>query len=257
MRPSIEQLRAVAQPDTVVRRASGEHWAGRLYMRHISLYCTRLLAPTRVSPDHVTASMFVTGPGAALVATVPHVWSAVVAVVLIQVQGYLDCVDGELARWRGRTGPSGVFLDRLGHYVTDAGLAAAVGVRADGGLAHVGGWTTLGLAAACLVLLTKAQTDLVLVARYQSGRERLPDEAAVAAPRQDLLRRLRRILAVMPLNRALLAMEMTFLLLVAAVVAAATTSRAPEQVLTVALLAVAGFVGVARLPSILSSARLR
>jgi phosphatidylglycerophosphate synthase len=226
-------------------------------MRHISLYCTRLLVPTRVSPNLVTSTMFVTGPGAALAATVPRWWSAVVALVVIQLQGYLDCVDGELARWRGQTGPSGVFLDRLGHYVTDAALAVGIGVRADGGLGHVGGWTTLGLAAACLILLVKAQTDLVLVARYQTGGPLLPDEAAVAAPRPGPLRQLRRLLAVMPLNRALLAMEMTFLLMVVAIVAAVASSDVPAQVLTAALLAVAGFVTVARLPSILSSARLR
>jgi hypothetical protein len=226
-------------------------------MRHISLYTTRALVPTAVTPDAVTATMFVTGPGAALVATVPHLWSAVVAVLLIQLQGYLDCVDGELARWRGTTGPRGVFLDRLGHYVTDAALVAAVGVRADGGLGHVRGWTTLGLAAACLVLMTKAQTDLVLVARFQSGRERLPDAASVSAPRGGLLRSLRRLLVVVPLNRALLAMELTFLLLVAAVVAAALTSATPVQVLTATLVGIAGFVAVARMPSILSSARLR
>ena len=247
----------MSQPETVVGRVSGEHWAGRLYMRHLSLYCTRLLVPTRVSPDQVTGTMFLTGPAAALVATVPHLWSAFVAALLIQLQGYLDCVDGELARWRGRSGPSGIFLDRLGHYVTDASLAAAIGVRAGGGLGHLAGWTTVGLATACLVLLTKAETDLVFVARFQSDRERLPDDGLVAAPRAGLLRTLRRLLAVMPLNRALLAMEMTFLLIAASIAAAATSSRLPEQVLAAALLGVAAFVAVARLPSILSSARLR
>lgn len=226
-------------------------------MRHLSPYVTRLLVPTRVSPDLVTWWMLLCGVGAALVATVPHVWAAVAAVVLIQLQGLLDCVDGELARWRERTGPSGVFIDRLGHYVTDAGLAAGVGVRADGGFGSIGGWTTLGLATACLVLLVKAQTDLVLVARFSSGRPRLPDEAETAAPRARGLREIRRLVGVVPVNRALLAMEMTFLLLAAAIADAAGAEPTATHVLAVVLLATAAFVVVARLPSILSSARLR
>jgi len=247
----------VAQPDVVVGRVSGEHWAGRLYQRHLSIYVTRLLIPTAVTPDMVTWLMFPLGIGAALVMTIPHVWAAVVAVVLIQLQGLFDCVDGELARWRERSSPSGVFLDRLGHYVTDASLAAAVGVRAGGGLGQLAGWTSIGLATACLVLLTKAETDLVLVARYQSGRERLPDERETAAPRGGLLRRLRRFIAVMPINRALLAMEVTLLVTLAAVIDAAGAAPHATRALSVALLAVAGFVVVARLPSILTSARLR
>lgn len=257
MRPTIAELRSVAQPPSVVGRVSGEHWAGKLYQRHLSIYVTRLLVPTRVQPDTVTWLMFPFGLGAAAVLTVPHVWAAVVAVVLIQLQGLFDCVDGELARWRRQFAPSGVFLDRLGHYVTDAGLAAAVGVRADGGFTHVAGWTSIGLAAAGLVLLTKAQTDLVLVARYQSGKERLPDASATAAPRAGLLRRLRRFIAVLPVNRALLAMEMTFLVTAAAVADALHGGRTATQVLSAALLATAGFVVIARLPSILTSARLR
>lgn len=257
MRPTIAELRSVAQPPSVVGRVSGEHWAGKLYQRHLSIYVTRLLVPTRVKPDTVTWLMFPFGLGAAAVLTVPHVWAAVVAVLLIQLQGLFDCVDGELARWRKQFAPSGVFLDRLGHYVTDAGLVAAVGVRADGGFDHIAGWTSIGLAAAALALLTKAQTDLVLVARFQSGKERLPDETATSAPRAGVLRRLRRFMAVMPINRALLAMEMTLLATAAAVADGVNGGHAGTQALSAALLATAGFVVIARLPSILTSARLR
>jgi phosphatidylglycerophosphate synthase len=257
MRPSIAELRAVAQPNTVVQRASGEHWAGRLYQRRMSIYITRVLVPTRVSPDAVTWLMFPFGLGAALVATIPALWSAVVAVLLIQLQGTFDCVDGELARWRQRFAPSGVFLDRLGHYVTDASLVAAVGVRADGGFGHLGGYTSVGLLAAGLVLLVKAQTDLVLVARYSAGLPKLPDEAATAAPQVSGLRRLRRLLAVLPLNRVLLALELTLLLLASAISDAVSGGHQAARVLIVVLLGIAAFVVLARLPSILTSARMK
>jgi len=62
-RPTLTELRAVSQPATVVGRVSGEHWAGRLFHRHLSLHVTRLLVPTRVTPNSVTATMFLTGLG--------------------------------------------------------------------------------------------------------------------------------------------------------------------------------------------------
>ena len=256
-RPTIAELRAVAQPDTVVGRVSGEHWAGRLFHRHLSIYVTRLLLPTGVSPNAVTASMFLTGLGAALLLSVPRLWAVVLAAVVIQVQGILDCTDGELARWRGQTGPVGVYLDRLGHYVTDGSLAVAVGVHADGGLGSMGGWTIVGLATGFLVLLTKAETDLVHSSRAQSGRPPIADTAEVAVPHVGLVRRLRGAARSMPINRALLAMEMTFLAIVASIVDVARDDLGATRVLDVALLAVAGLVVVGHLLAVVSSSRLR
>jgi phosphatidylglycerophosphate synthase len=256
-RPTLTELRAVSQPATVVGRVSGEHWAGRLFHRHLSLHVTRLLVPTRVTPNSVTATMFLTGLGAALLLSMTHVWAAVAAALVIQVQGILDCTDGELARWRGQTGPTGIYLDRLGHYVTDGSLAVGVAVHADGGLGSIGGWTTVGLATGFLVLLTKAETDLVHASRAQSGRPPIADTVEIAVPHADLVRRLRRAARSLPLNRALLAMEMTFLAIVASIVDAARGDLAAMRVLDVALLVIAGIVVVGHLLAVVSSARLR
>jgi phosphatidylglycerophosphate synthase len=256
-RPSLDELRSVAQPDSVVRRASGEHWAGTLYQRHVSIRLTRLLVPTRVSPNGLTWFMLACGVGAAVLLTVPRWWSAVLVVGLIQVQGVVDCMDGELARWRQRTGPVGIYVDRLAHYVTDGGLAVAVGVRADGGLGTVHGWTTIGLVTGFLILLSKAETDLVHVARMQSGRERIADTLANATSRRSLLRRVRSMVRTMPFNRALLALEMTLLALAAAIVDAARGGLEATRVLDVALLAVAVIVVVGHLLATVTSDRLR
>src|SRR4051794_31166218 len=233
-RPSIAELRAVAQPPAVVQRVSGEHWAGRLFHRHVSLYVTRLLIPTRVSANAVTASMFLTGLGAAALLAVPHLWGPAAAVLVIQVQGILDCTDGELARWRGKTGPVGTYLDRMGHYVTDGSLAVAVGIHADGGFGSIGGWTAIGLVTGFLVLLTKAETDLVHSSRAQAGLPPIADTVEVAVPHASLVRRLRRAARSLPVNRALLAMEMTGLALVAAVVDVARGDLTAMRVLDVA-----------------------
>jgi phosphatidylglycerophosphate synthase len=54
-------------------------------------------------------------------------------VVLIQAYLLLDCCDGEVARWRSHTSSvRGIYLDRVGHYLTEATLLAALGFRAAG-----------------------------------------------------------------------------------------------------------------------------
>jgi phosphatidylglycerophosphate synthase len=258
----LAELRAVAHPPEVIGRVSGEHWASTIYMRRLSIRLTRWVAPTRVTPDGLTWCMIVLGLGAAVVLTVPHWWSAVVAMVAIQLQLLVDCSDGELARWRRHhgsqaTGASGIYLDRIGHYVTDAGLAIAVGVHADGGLGSAHRWTTLGLCAGVLVLVTKAETDLVQAARASAGLPPARDDAATATPQVSLLRRLRRIVYRFPFNRALLAFEMTVLATAAAVASAIADTDLGMKVLTGSLLGIAGFVTLAHLASVLASGRLR
>lgn len=256
-RPTLDELRAVSQPQSVVGRVNGEHWAGRLYGRHVSIRITRLLVPTRVSANGITATMLLTGPGAALALSVPHLWGPIVAFLVIQVQAILDCTDGELARWHRRTGPVGVYLDRIGHYVTDGCLAVAVGVHADGGLTSMDGWTMVGLATGFLVLLTKAETDLVHVARVQTGRPPVEDTAAASRPRAGLVRRLRSFATKLPFNRALLAMEMTGLAVIVGVIDAIHGGESATRVLDVALLVIAIIVVAGHLASTISSDRLR
>lgn len=102
-RPSVEELRAVIHPEGMLQRRSAEHWAGRLYMRRISLRITRVLSTvTAITPNGLTYLMMLTGilAGAALI--VPGLTGAVLGALLIQVYLLLDCVDGEVARWRRR-----------------------------------------------------------------------------------------------------------------------------------------------------------
>jgi hypothetical protein len=56
-KPSVAELRPVVHPPGVKDRRSGEHWAGRLYMREISLHVDRHLVHTRVTPNQLTCLM--------------------------------------------------------------------------------------------------------------------------------------------------------------------------------------------------------
>jgi phosphatidylglycerophosphate synthase len=253
--PTLAELRSVCQPEDVVGRVNGEHWAGRLYMRNVSLRVTRLLLPTRVSADAVTWGMIVSGWLAALVLTVPHPLTPVAAFLLIQLQLLLDCVDGEVARWRRTCSPAGIYLDRIGHYTTDAALVIALGVRVDGGLTSIDGWTTLGLAIGVLVLMTKAETDLVHVARALNGDAPLADRGTRL--RRGAVSTLRQVARYVPFNRALLAQEFSLLAVLAGIVDAVAGDLLGSRILLFALAPIAVVVAGGHLLAILRSDRLR
>ena len=243
-RPSIAELRAATQPPSIFARNSGEHWAGRLYIRRASPYLTRQLIRTRLTPNAVTWLMIGVGVLAAGLIAIPGVWTALGAVLLIQLQILLDCSDGELARWRRQFSPVGIYLDRFGHYLTETLFPIALGIRCDE--------VTLGLIAAVLALAVRTESALVAVARLETGQGKAEDTAAVAAPGVSLLARARRWVGFFPFFRAFVAMEFTLLVLVASVI-----GKDAERVLTIALVPIAAITAVGHLLAIVTSKRLR
>jgi phosphatidylglycerophosphate synthase len=256
--PSVAQMRPVTQPLTVTRRSGAEHWTGTLYMRRVSPYVTRLLLPTRITPNGVTALMIVCGSGAAVALVWPRLPGAVLAALLAQAQMLLDCSDGELARWRGDYSSAGIFLDKLGHYTAEGLLPLALGVRADGGIFSIGGWTTLGAVLAMLVLFNKSLNDMVHAARARSGLPPLPEVADVGAPRRRGIRSLRSLARFVPFHRAYHSIEFTLLALLAALTDAVLgDGSAVTRLLLVALLLGAVVTVVGHVTAILTSSKLR
>lgn len=217
-RPTLEELRAVVQPPSVVGRRNSEHWAGTLYLRRMSLPFTRMILPTGISANGVTWLMILVGVIAAAVLMIPSWWAVLACAFLIQFQILIDCSDGEVARWRGTSSPMGVYLDRVAHYVTEAALPIALGVHVDGGLGSIGGWTTIGALVGCLVVLKKSFGDLVFVARLYAGLAKGEESAESGASRSAGLRSARRLLRFFPFFRAFVAIEFTLITLVVATV---------------------------------------
>jgi hypothetical protein len=149
-----------------------------------------------------------------------------------------------------------VYLDRMGHYLAEAVLLAGLGVRAQGHFSLAGGYVSAGLAAAVCATLIKAETDGVLVARASSGLAGKHDDEALA-PRSAGLALARRMASVLRVHRIVQAVELSFLILVAAIADQATGSLAATRVLTAAALAVGALMAVAHLAAIVASRRLR
>jgi phosphatidylglycerophosphate synthase len=254
--PSLAEVRATGQPPEIFSRLNDEHWAGRAYMRRVSPRATWIFARLGWPPNAVTAGFIACGVAAGIVVALGGLVSAIAAAVLVQAYLLLDCADGELARWSGRTSAAGVYLDGVGHYLGEVALLAGLGIRAQGGLGLSGGYVTAGLAAAVLAALVKAETDNVVVARAKAGLPVTLDDAALA-PRGAGLARARRLAAVLGVHRAIQAVELSLLTLVAGVIDAARGGLTATRVLVTACLVVAGLLVPAHLAAIVASRRLR
>jgi CDP-alcohol phosphatidyltransferase-like enzyme len=260
--PTIAQLREVTQPAAVRGRRTAEHWTGDLYMRHISPYLTRLLVRAGLSANAVTALMIVTGFAAGPALLLSGLGGAVLAVALTQLQMLWDASDGEVARWRQKTSPLGVFLDRVGHYGTEALLPVGLGARAAGGLDELGdgsgyGWTTLGAVLALVIVLNKSLNDMVHVARAAAGLPRAADDEATTAPRTSGLAQLRRWARYVPFHRLYHSIELSLIILVAALVDVVVGDLTGTRVLVLILIPASLLAVGGHFLAIVSSSRLR
>ncbi len=229
-------------------------------MREISLRCTRHLVNTRLTPNQYTGLMIVAGVAAGAGLLVPGLTGAVLGALLIQVYLLLDCVDGELARWRGQTSITGVYLDRVGHYLAEAALLVGFGIRAADVFHHSGPtiqwfWAFLGTVAALGAILIKAETDLVDVARSRSGLPAVKDEAAV--PRSSGLAAARRAAAALKFHRLVGGVEASLVMLAAGIADFLNGGLLATRAAVVLLAAVAVLQTVLHLVSILASSRLK
>jgi phosphatidylglycerophosphate synthase len=254
-RPTMNQVRAEGQPSWVVERVNDEHLFGRLYMRKLSPRATWLLARLGASPNAVTAAFIVCGVAAGVVVAFGGLATAIIAAVLVQAGLLFDCSDGELARLTKRTSVGGVYLDRIGHYLCDAAFIIGLGFRAQGHLTTSGRYITAGLAAAVLAILVKAETDNVVVARAAAGLTGSHDNAALQ-PRGSGLAQLRRAASVLKVHRIIQAIELSVLVLIAAIIDAARGGLTATRVVLLACLIVAALMVVAHLAAIMASRRL-
>lgn len=230
-------------------------------MRRVSPYVTRVLLGAPLSANTLTSLLVPAGLLAALCLTLPGVWAAVGAVLFVQLQLLLDCVDGEVARWRKTYSPAGIYLDQIGHYSTEAALPAALGIRAAGGWDSIdGGWTAVGLVVAVLILFLKSETHLVRLALARSGRSEKAfgeDPIDTTAPVRTRVLRVRQGPRLLPAFRPFQAVEASLAALAAAVADVLADSLDGTRTLLLVLVAAALAAVVGHLLSILRSSRLR
>lgn len=227
-------------------------------MREISLRITRLLVTTKITPNQLTYVMTICGVLAAPALLVPGIWGAVLGVVAVQLYLLLDCVDGEVARWKKQFSLSGVYLDRVGAYLCDAAVLVGLGLRA----ADLWGpgpidwlWAFLGTLAALGAILIKAETDLVGVARHQGGLPPVKD--AAAEPRSSGMALARRAAGALKFHRLVLGIEASLLILALAVADQIRGDLFFTRLGVAVLAGIALLQTLLHLVSVLASSRLR
>lgn len=253
--PSVATIREVGQPPAIRGRATAEHWSAALYWRRVSPYLTRQFLRMGLSADAVTVGVILTGWMAALSLFIPSIAGPLLAAIFAQLQMLVDASDGEVARVRGTSGPRGVFLDKVAHYTTEGGIPIALGASLALAMDDARP-LALGALLGCMVLLNKALNDAVHVARSKVGMDTVPDSVESRRIASPVLRVARKAFSLVPLHRIYHSVEMTQLILVAAIVQA--IADAPVMWWTlIALVAVTPLVLVGHFVAILASPKLR
>jgi phosphatidylglycerophosphate synthase len=260
---SIAALKRVAQPDEVRSRANAEHWTASLYLRDLSPYLTWVFLKTSITANGVTGFMILCGWATAFSLLIPGIAGPALALVLGQLQMLIDCCDGEVARWRATSSPAGVFLDKVGHYTTEALIPVMLGVRAAGSpFSSASGpdylWTTLGLALALIIVLNKALNDMVHVARANAGLDKLEDKrGGVTVPSRRLLARLRSVARFVPFHRLYHSVEMTIIIFAVSLFGLAIGQVTADRIAVSILLPLSFVALVGHFVAIMSSKRVR
>lgn len=134
----------------------------------------------------------------------------ILALLLSQIQMLWDCCDGEVARWRNTQSPKGVFLDRVGHYLTEALIPLALANRIREG----NDYEILFLASliSLLIVMNKGFNDSVHVARAFSQLPKVADSASVGLPKSTILRVARAPFRIFAVQRLFHSVEMSILI---------------------------------------------
>jgi len=255
--PSIDEMRAVCQPDAIRGRRNAEHWTAALFGRSFSIYLTRVAVWAGLSANAVTMLMMLCGWAAAASLLIPGLWGAGLACLFALLQMTIDSIDGEVARWRRTTGPRGIFLDRVAHTTTEsaipvlAGLSLTLQATPDDWR-----WAAIGGVAGTLVLVNKSLNDAWRLSRVQAGLALPKDEAGARTMPRGFIQKARRVADFVPLHRLYHSVEQTILILALVIVG----TIAGFNGLAVALLVLAialPFVIVGHTLAILSSSALR
>ncbi len=132
--------------------------AGLIYGDRISLLFTKLLVDRGWSPDVASYSMLITGVVGSIALAFPG-WVSVAGAFLVVLYYVFDCVDGEVARYRGIENLDWAWLDFLFHLIVKPFMFFFLGVGLYRELGHP--WI-FGLAFSALIstLFLKVLKDM-------------------------------------------------------------------------------------------------
>jgi phosphatidylglycerophosphate synthase len=158
--------------------------------RRVSYPITRLLLPTPVTPNMVSAVVLVVGvAGCALVARGGYA-SALAGALLVLLAGYLDGCDGEIARLRLESSRLGAWLDTIVDEATTILFLSAIGYHVYQVHGHpLLAWSIVLAVAAALACVYVIYYYLVVVAGSCNSQDYPTTRGGILEPLRVMVRR--------------------------------------------------------------------
>ncbi len=122
---SIKTLREICQKP----RLYADTWQGMHICRPISIYITSLFLRLGVSADAATVVFLVCGITGSLLLISANDMIFFAGALLLEISYVLDHVDGEIARYRKQSSLTGVYFDKICHYILHPFAFVCIGVR--------------------------------------------------------------------------------------------------------------------------------
>jgi phosphatidylglycerophosphate synthase len=109
-------------------RKPQDGWTSRHLNRYVSLFLSRLLVKTPLSPNQVSVAILGIGVAGAVTAARGSYGALVLGAFLFQAQSVLDGCDGEMSRVSHRGSRLGEWLDTIGDDLTNYGFFGGAGL---------------------------------------------------------------------------------------------------------------------------------
>ena len=126
-------------------------------MDYLAYYPAKLFLYTSLTANQITVIWIIGQIIAALFLTTGDYLTIIIALIAFQAMFILDCTDGIVARYKKQFSLNGVYLDYLGHYITNPLLFICLGIGITK-YTHNIIYLFIGLFTALLFLLNKAIT---------------------------------------------------------------------------------------------------
>ena len=153
-----------------------------------------------------------------------------------------------------------MFLDKVGHYTTEALIPIAFGIRAAAFPFEAPAdllWTTLALLLALTIVLNKALNDMVHVARANAGLTKLSDTHGEKTLTSSRLAQARRLARFLPFHRLYHSVELTILIFAAAILGSLVGEPLVDRIVLIVLIPLSFLALVGHFVAIMASKRVR
>ncbi|MFA5336857.1 MAG: CDP-alcohol phosphatidyltransferase family protein [Candidatus Omnitrophota bacterium] len=121
---SIKVLREICQAS----RKAGDNWHMKNISRPVSIYITRIFVATPLTGNQITVIFVIMGFCASILFLRGTPVFVLLGSLMLQLWYIFDMVDGEVARYKKQASITGVYFDRITHYIVHPCIFFCIGM---------------------------------------------------------------------------------------------------------------------------------